>query len=113
MEKLAIVGVGQTRHERMKKNETVADIVYEAVTSALEDAEMTISQIDNVVTVSNDFWDGRTISSMAVMDASGAYGKNVSTVEGDGAFGAVYGCMRIWSGSFGTTLVVAHTKGSE
>ena len=113
MEKLAIVGVGQTKHERMKKGETVADITYEAVSRALEDAKMTIDQVDNVVTVSNDFWDGRTISSMAVMDSTGSYGKNVSTVEGDGTFGAIYGCMRIWSGSYGTTLVVAHTKGSE
>ena len=74
---------------------------------------MEIGQIDNVVTVSNDFWDGRTISSMAVMDACGAYGKNVSTVEGDGTFGFLYGVMRILSGSFGNTLVVAHGKGSE
>ena len=50
---------------------------------------------------------------MAVMDACGAYGKNVSTVEGDGVFGVLYGAMRIWSGSFGTTLVVAHSKSSE
>jgi acetyl-CoA C-acetyltransferase len=74
---------------------------------------MTIREIDNVVTVSNDFWDGRTISSMAVMDACGAYEKNVSTVEGDGTFGVLYGMMRILSGSFSTTLVVAHCKGSE
>jgi acetyl-CoA C-acetyltransferase len=74
---------------------------------------MTIREIDNVVTVSNDFWDGRTISSMAVMDACGAYEKNVSTVEGDGTFGVLYGMLRILSGSFGTTLVAAHCKGSE
>jgi acetyl-CoA C-acetyltransferase len=113
MERIAIVGVGQTKYERMKKGESFADMVFEAVSQALEDARMTIKEIDNVVTVSNDFWDGRTISSMAVMDACGAYEKNVSTVEGDGTFGVLYGMMRILSGSFGTTLVVAHSKGSE
>src|SRR5512137_864876 len=113
MDRIAIIGIGQTKYERAKKGETFADMVFDAATNALEDAGLTISDIDNVVTVSNDFWDGRTISSMAVMDACGSYGKNVSTVEGDGTFGALYGAMRIWSGSFGTTLVVAHSKGSE
>jgi len=113
MEKVAIVGVGQTKYERRKKGDSFADMVFEATSKALQDAKMTIKEIDNVVTVSNDFWDGRTISSMAVMDACGAYEKNVSTVEGDGTFGVLYGMMRILSGSFGTTLVAAHCKGSE
>lgn len=50
---------------------------------------------------------------MAVTDACGSYGKNVSTVEDDGTFGAFYGLMRVLSGSFRSTLVVAHCKGSE
>lgn len=113
MERIAIIGVAQTKHERKKDGQTVADMVFEVTNRALEDAGISIKDIDNVVTVSNDFWDGRTISSMSVMDAAGAYGKNVSTVEGDGTFGAMYGMMRILSGSYQTTLVVAHSKGSE
>ena len=113
MERVAIVGVGQTKYERRKKAETFADLVYEVTLKALEDAGLGIKDIDNVVTVSNDFWDGRTISSMAVQDACGSRHKDVSTVEGDGLFGALYGAMRILSGSFATTLVVAHMKGSE
>ncbi len=113
MDRVAIVGIGQTKYERRKKGDSFADMVFEATSKALQDARMTIKEIDNVVTVSNDFWDGRTISSMAVMDACGAFEKNVSTVEGDGTFGVLYGMLRILSGSFGTTLVVAHSKGSE
>jgi len=113
MEKIAIVGIGQTKHERRKRGENLAEIVYEATTKALTDASIGIGDVDNVVSVSNDFWDGRTISSMAIADACGSTGKNVSTVEGDGTLGAFYGLMRILSGSFGTTLVVAHIKGSE
>ena len=74
---------------------------------------MSIKDIGNVITVSNDFWDGRTISSMAIQDACGSRHKDISTVEGDGMFGAFYGAMRILSGSFDTTLVVSHMKGSE
>ncbi|MBC7247461.1 MAG: thiolase family protein [Actinobacteria bacterium] len=113
MDPVAVVGVGMTRMERERRADTYADLVYEAVCLALEDAGMTIDQVDNVVTVSNDFFDGRTISSMAVQDACGSFDRNVSTVEGDGTFGAFYGLMRILSGSFGTTLVCAHHKGSE
>ena len=113
MERIAIVGVGQTKYERMKKGDSFADMVFEATSKALQDARMAIKEIDNVVTVSNDFWDGRTISSMAVQDACGSRHKDISTVEGDGVYGAFYGAMRVLSGSFGTTLVVAHNKCSQ
>jgi len=113
MERIAIVGVGQTKHEARKIYDTFTDMVYEAVTMALEDAGMSVDQVDNVITTSNDFWDGRTISSMATGDVSGSRGKNTSCVEGDGTFGAFYGMTRILSGSYGTTLVTAYTKGSE
>ena len=112
MEKIAVVGVAQTPYERRKKDQTFYDMVYEVTVKAMEDAGYTLEDIDNVITVSNDFWDGRTISSMAVQEAAGAHDKNVSTVEGDGTFGAFYGAMRVLGG-FRTTLVVAHSKGSE
>ncbi len=112
MENIAIVGVAQTRYERRKKDKTFHDLVYEVTTQALEDSGYCLDDIDNVVSVSNDFLDGRTISSMAVGEAAGAYDKNISTVEGDGTFGAFYGAMRVLGG-FRTTLVVAHSKGSE
>ncbi len=113
MEKTAIIGVGQTKQVRNNLKQNFAEMVFEATTAALNDAGLEIKDIDNVITVSNDFWDGRTISSMAVQDACGAYEKNVSTVEGDGTFGAYYALTRILSGSYKNTLVVAHSKGSE
>lgn len=113
MDKAAIIGIGMTKIEGKKVRDTYADMAWEAVNAALEDAGMKIDDIDNIITTSNDFWDGRTISCMAVGDASGARGRNVSAVEGDGTFGAFYGLTRILSGSYGTTLVTAHSKGSE
>lgn len=113
MDRAAIIGIGMTRIEADRTRDTFADMAWEAVNRALDDAGMTIADIDNVITTSNDFWDGRTISCMAVGDASGASDKNVSCVEGDGTFGAFYGLTRVLSGSYGTTLVTAHSKGSE
>jgi acetyl-CoA C-acetyltransferase len=112
MDNIAVVGVAQTKYERQKKDKTYNDLVYEVTTAAMKNAGYGLDDIDNVITVSNDFLDGRTISSMAVGEAAGAHDKNISTVEGDGAFGAFYGAMRVLGG-FRTTLVVAHSKGSE
>jgi acetyl-CoA C-acetyltransferase len=112
MEKVAIIGVGQTKYEQ-NNPKTFAELVYEATSKAIEDAGISKDDIDNVVSISSDFWDGRTISSMAISDASNAYGKDITTVEGDGTFGALYGMMRILSGSFGVTIVCAHHKGTE
>jgi acetyl-CoA C-acetyltransferase len=112
MEKIGIVGVGQTTYERSKEA-PVDELVFEAASKALADAGGQMGDVDNIITVSNDFWDGRTISSMGVMDAAGSWGKDISTVEGDGTFGTIYGMMRILSGSFDTTLVITHMKGSE
>lgn len=112
MDNIAIVGVSQTKYEKKKKDKTYFDLVYEVTRAAMDDAGLQLEDIDNVVTVSNDFLDGRTISGMAVGDAAGAHDKNISTVEGDGTFGAFYGAMRVLGG-LGTTLVVAHAKGSE
>ncbi len=113
MDNAAIIGVGMTKIESNKIRDTFADMIWEAVNNALDDAGMTMDDIDNVVTTSNDFWDGRTISCMAVGDASGAADKNVSCVEGDGTFGAFYGLSRVLSRSYGTTLITSHSKGSE
>lgn len=113
MDRTAIIGVGMTKIEAEKKGKTFADMAWEAVNRALDDAGMSIDDIDNVVTTSSDFWDGRTISLMAVGDASGAATKNISCVEGDGTFGAFYANARALSGSYKTTLVTGHSKGSQ
>lgn len=99
MERVAIVGIGQTKHVPSREELNYPELVYEAVGLALEDAAIEVDEIDNVITTSNDFWDGQTISSMATGDVSGAHGKNISCVEGDGTFGAFYGLTRILSGA--------------
>jgi len=109
----AIIGIGMTTIEKRKVGATYADLAWEAVNNALNDAGLGIDDIDNVITTSSDFWDGRTISCMAVGDASGVKSKNCSAVEGDGTFGAAYALARSLSGDYKTTLVTAHSKGSE
>mgnify|MGYP000353682857 CR=1 FL=1 len=111
MEKVAIIGVAQTKY--MKNNPNSHDeMAFEVTNKALEDAGLTIENIDNSVTCTNDFWDGRTISCMTITDATGSSRVPTTNVEGDGTYGVLIGLMRILSGYHNITLVVAQSKGS-
>ncbi len=113
MDRVAIVGVAQTKFEAEKRGQNYAEIVHEVVTEILSSTGATHNDIDNIVTASSDFWDGRTISNMSLQDVVGAFMKSESKVSSDGTLALLYGLMRILSGQFKTTLVVAHSKGSE
>jgi acetyl-CoA C-acetyltransferase len=113
MDRVAIVGVAQTKYEAQKIDQNYAELAYEVVQSLFASTGADYDDIDNIVTASSDFWDGRTISNMSVQDAVGAWMKSESKVSSDGTLAVLYGMMRILSGSFKTTLVVAHSKSSE
>jgi len=112
VDRVAIVGVAQTKYQSYNPA-SHAELSYEVTRDALEDAGMTIEDVDNTVTVCNDFWDGRTISSMAITEATGSHRVPTTNVEGDGTYGALMGLMRILSGHHRVTLVVAQSKASE
>jgi len=109
--KIAIVGYAQTRHEEDPPI-TREGMVFEAARGALDKAGITREAIDTVINVSSDYQDGRTISNLFLVMAEGAYMKDESKVEMDGAFGVLYAMMRILSGSHDTALVVGVTQGS-
>lgn len=111
MERVAIVGVAQTKYQRNSLS-SHDEMAYEVTREALEDAGLDITDIDNTVTCTNDFWDGRTISCMTITDATGSSKVPTTNVEGDGTYGVLMGLMRILSGHFNRTLIVAQSKGS-
>jgi acetyl-CoA C-acetyltransferase len=113
MDRVAIVGVAQTKYEPAKLDEHLTEMVYEAVRAALDDAGAEIQDIDNIVSCSQDFIDGRTISNRTIPEAEGAYLKSEAKVAADGTQAVVYGAMRVLSGKYRTTLVLAHAKMSE
>jgi acetyl-CoA C-acetyltransferase len=112
VDKVGIIGVAQTRYRRYNPA-SHAEMAYQVTCEALEDAGLTIGDIDNTITVCNDFWDGRTISCMAITEATGSHRVPTTNVEGDGTYGALMGAMRILSGLHRVTLVVAQSKVSE
>ena len=112
MDRVAIIGIAQTKYRR-ENPASHAEMSYEVTRAALEDAGLTIDDIDNTVTVCNDFWDGRTIASMGVTEATGSHKVPTTNVEGDGTYGALMGAMRLLSGLHRLTLVVAQSKVSQ
>lgn len=111
VEPIAIVGVAQTKYQRNSPS-SHDEMAFEVTQKALADAALGIEEIDNTVTCTNDFWDGRTISCMTITDATGSSRVPTTNVEGDGTYGVLMGMMRILSKHFNRTLVVAQSKGS-
>ncbi len=113
MRPVAILGAAQSRHAARRDDVNYSELAFEVVSDLLAKAKWSHDRIDTVITASSDFWDGRTISDMAVQDAVGAAGKSASKVSMDGAFALAYAAARINSGAYRTCLVVAHGKASE
>ena len=113
MDKVAIVGVSQTKYEKQKIDQTYMELTFEVVKKLHNELGITNDDIGCVITSSNDFNDGRTIANMGIQDGVGSVRKSESRVSGDGAFAYVYGAMRVLSGEYDTVLVVSHSKCSE
>jgi acetyl-CoA C-acetyltransferase len=105
--------VGQSVHAPQRSDVSHGELALEAIEEALADAGTTLGDIDNAVTASMDFWDGRTIANMAVSEVVGSYLKSEARVCSDGIQALLYAWTRIASGAFKLGLVVAHCKESE
>jgi acetyl-CoA C-acetyltransferase len=107
-----VIGVGETRHAPRRDDVTTTELAWEAVSAALDDAGVELDEIDNAVTASQDFWEGRTISSMAVNEIVAGYLRPEAKVAADGAQAVMYAWSRIVGGTYRLGLVVAHCKES-
>jgi len=108
-----IVGVGETRFSPARDDVSTTELAWEAVSLALADAGVELDQIDNAVTASQDFWEGRTISSMAVNEVVAGTLRSESKVAADGLLTLAYAWARIVSGAHRLGLVLAHCKESQ
>jgi acetyl-CoA C-acetyltransferase len=111
LRRVAIVGYAQSHHQH-NMQKTREDMVFEVCKEALQHAGILRDDLDTVITASTDFLDGRTISNVFLSMAVGAFLKDESKVEEDGAFALYYALMRILAGTHDVALVEAHTQGS-
>jgi acetyl-CoA C-acetyltransferase len=61
-DRVGIVGVYQTKYESRKIFDSYPELVFEVSSKVLEETGLAIEDMDQIVTNSQDFWDGRTIS---------------------------------------------------
>src|SRR5450830_664736 len=110
--KVAIVGQAQTKHSEdtgMPRER----MLFELVKGLFGQFGMTRHDIDTFVLCSNDFETGRTISNVFEDTPVGAYMKDETKVEADGAWAVMYAATRILSGIYDTALVVANSLGGS
>lgn len=98
MEKVGIVGYYQLKPE-LDIMMSPYEAIFTAVRGALDSAGLKRKDITTVVTCTNDYYDGKTISNCFKVEAGGAYMKDETKVEMDGAHAAMYGLYRILSGN--------------
>lgn len=112
-EQVAILGAVQTRYEARKTHQTYNESVHEVVDQLLTETGVALQEMESIVSASQDLFDGRTISGMAINEVVGGYLHSESKVAGDGIQALLYGAARILAGAYDLTLVVAHCKESE
>ena len=112
-ERVGIVAVGQTKYHPDRSDVNEEELAYEAIKQVLETTGLTLSDIDSAVSCSQDFWDGRTISSMNIQHVVGAHLGHEDKVAEDGINAVYVGMSQVLSGHQDIILVVAHTKESQ
>jgi acetyl-CoA C-acetyltransferase len=117
MRNVAIVGSGQTDHARRRLDVSQAGLAREAVNRALQDADLTIQDIDSVVVASGPALFGAVNQPEKwLVDALGGRYKPVVRITsggGTGLAGALAAYNQVASGFADKVLVIAYDKLSE
>lgn len=81
------------------------ELIFQTVRGALDSVDLKHKDVTSVVSATNDYYDGRTISNCFTVEAGGAYMKDETKVEMDGAFAVHYGMLRALAGHHKLVLV--------
>lgn len=113
----AVLGTGQTKYVAKRTDVTMAGMVREAIDRALEDAQVSMDEIDAIVIgKAPDLFEGTMMPELAMAEAIGAVGKRLIRVHTAGSVGgstAVVGSSLVTSGVHRRVLAVAWEKQSE
>jgi acetyl-CoA C-acetyltransferase len=114
---VAVLGVGQTKHQATRGDVSMAGLVREAATRALADAEMTWGDVDAVVIgKAPDFFEGVMMPELYLADALGCTGKPLFRVHTAGSVGgstSIVASQLVQAGIHEKVLTVAFEKQSE
>lgn len=113
----AVIGVGQTHHRAKREDVSMAGLCREAIDRALEDAGLTLDDIDAIVVgKAPDLFEGVMMPELFLAESLGAVGKPLLRVHTAGSVGgstAIVASSLISSGVHKRVLTVAYEKQSE
>lgn len=113
---VAIIGVGQTVHAGHRPDVNQVEMIHEAVVEALEDAELTLKDIECVVHGNMELFEGVHQPDMWHTLGDGAVGKPGIRVTTGGTTGATIGCVAdhlVASGLYDIVMAVGFEKQEE
>lgn len=115
-QRVAIVGIGITRHTARRPYQNDGELIYDAVSAALADAQLSLKDIDNVIIGNMDLFEGHGMNDNILSDYSGATGRSGFKMNTGGTVGTtnvISGFYNVASGIHDTTLVVGWEKHDE
>lgn len=112
MERIGIIASGQ-RVAVENWDESPEDLVFFTVKQTLNENNLTLDDIDTVVQAGDDVMDGIAINHVYLIEPAGAFMKEESKVESDGAWATMYAMARLRTGKFRTAMIVAQSKASQ
>jgi acetyl-CoA C-acetyltransferase len=111
MRRPVIVGCAHTSTSRF--TDSLEMLVFSTARRALEDAGLSLEDVDGVVTACSDQVDGRAISSMLMSGPSGGHLADEINLASSGAHALVMGFLQVASGHQDVVLVTTWGKASE
>jgi acetyl-CoA C-acetyltransferase len=114
--RVAIVGTGQTYHKSRRPDVNGQELINEAVQSALQDADLTIRDIDAIVIGNMDHFEGINYVDCWSVDGSGGVMKPIIKLTTGGTTGSTLGIGGyhvVGSGLFDRVLIIGWEKNSE
>jgi acetyl-CoA C-acetyltransferase len=110
MERAAVIGIGQTKHAAVRGDVSLPGLIREAVYRALDDAHLTMDDIDAVVIgKAPDFFEGIMMPEGYLAEAVGAVGKPFFRVHTAGSVGgstAIVAAQHVQSGVHQRVLTI-------
>lgn len=114
--RVAIVGIGQTEHRTRHPEVSHEELINEAVRRALEDAQLTIKDINAVLNGNMDLFEGHNLFDTISVAGSGAYlkpGRKMNTGGTTGGTMATSAWHHVASGIYDVVLTIASSKLEE
>jgi hypothetical protein len=88
-------------------------LIYSATSAALEDAGMTIDDVDGACMAASDLLDGRAISTMTLTGSTGSFRKTEMRVCNDSLAAVLVGAAEVASGAAKALIVCSWSKLSD